>query len=226
MAAATAPIRIPHAELPPDILESPSAYSCWRVKSLPSIPEDVPQDLVCPITLELMLDPVTLVETGQTYERANLLQWWRNGSRSCPLTGTVVKSLRLRPNKSIQQQVHEWMAEHSIDAQAAARQAKLASKECFRDKSRTARCFVTAKSVSPPTAPRATSSSGCSRGNHCSQSLPSASDKSSSARKSWRRACSKAISSAFGPYWYSDNPYAHQGNLQRDANITSAAWWV
>ena len=138
--------------------------------------------------------------------------------------GTAVKSLRLRPNKAIQQQVHDWMAEHGIDAQAAAGKAKAASKECFRNRSRTARCFMTLKRASPPAAPPATSNSRKSSGN----SIPSAAsgDKSALAQKSWRRACAKALSGAFGPYWYSDNPYAFQSNVHRDSSISTAACWV
>ncbi|KAF0913283.1 hypothetical protein E2562_021935 [Oryza meyeriana var. granulata] len=40
----------------------------------------------CPITLELMADPVT-VATGQTYDRASIRRCVKNGCRTCPVTG-------------------------------------------------------------------------------------------------------------------------------------------
>ncbi|KAI5407041.1 hypothetical protein KIW84_053340 [Lathyrus oleraceus] len=47
----------------------------------------VPDDYRCPISLELMTDPVT-VSTGQTYNRASIQQWFKAGNITCPKTGS------------------------------------------------------------------------------------------------------------------------------------------
>ncbi|KAF8697444.1 hypothetical protein HU200_036045 [Digitaria exilis] len=53
--------------------------------------------LQCPITLELMTDPVT-VTTGQTYDRASIKKWIKSGCRTCPVTGERLRSAELVPN--------------------------------------------------------------------------------------------------------------------------------
>ncbi|WVZ92980.1 hypothetical protein U9M48_039007 [Paspalum notatum var. saurae] len=53
--------------------------------------------LQCPITLELMTDPVT-VATGQTYDRSSIKKWIKNGCRTCPVTGERLRSAELVPN--------------------------------------------------------------------------------------------------------------------------------
>ncbi|CAO2163407.1 unnamed protein product [Urochloa humidicola] len=56
-----------------------------------------PEALQCPITLELMTDPVT-VSTGQTYDRASINKWLKSGCRTCPVTGERLRSGDLVPN--------------------------------------------------------------------------------------------------------------------------------
>ncbi|XP_062196343.1 U-box domain-containing protein 19-like [Phragmites australis] len=56
--------------------------------------------LQCPITLELMTDPVT-VATGQTYDRASIKKWIKNGSRTCPVTGERLRSAEVVPNVAV-----------------------------------------------------------------------------------------------------------------------------
>ena len=43
--------------------------------------------LLCPITCEVMRDPVILTGDGQTYERVAIEQWLRKGGQSSPATG-------------------------------------------------------------------------------------------------------------------------------------------
>ncbi|KAM0982475.1 hypothetical protein FF1_015428 [Malus domestica] len=56
-----------------------------------------PEDFKCPISLELMLDPVT-VSTGQTYDRSSIQKWLRAGNMLCPKTGEVITNTELVPN--------------------------------------------------------------------------------------------------------------------------------
>jgi hypothetical protein len=58
-----------------------------------------PPEFIDPISDEIMVDPVMLLETGQTYERASIQRWFQTCQPdNCrdPLTGTVLKSTEVR----------------------------------------------------------------------------------------------------------------------------------
>ena len=57
---------------------------------------------ICPISLEPMVDPVTLY-TGQTYERANISGWLALGHRTCPTTMQELWDDALTPNATLRQ---------------------------------------------------------------------------------------------------------------------------
>jgi len=61
-------------------VEAPDASAAVR----PDVMEP-PQALCCPITTSLFEDPV-IIESGQTYEREAIENWFRHGNTSCPLT--------------------------------------------------------------------------------------------------------------------------------------------
>lgn len=46
-----------------------------------------PEVFICPISRELMRDPVALADTGQIYDRSSIIEWFREGHNTCPLTG-------------------------------------------------------------------------------------------------------------------------------------------
>ena len=56
-------------------------------------------DLTCPITCEMYIDPVSLV-SGSTFERSAITEWLRT-HRTDPLTNTVLASKRLVPNTAV-----------------------------------------------------------------------------------------------------------------------------
>ena len=56
-----------------------------------------PSSYYCPISMELMLDPVMLA-TGHTYERMCIERWLQQGNRTCPVTGMRLRHLELTPN--------------------------------------------------------------------------------------------------------------------------------
>ncbi|GAA0159715.1 ubiquitin-protein ligase [Lithospermum erythrorhizon] len=45
----------------------------------------VPEDLRCPISLELMSDPV-IISSGHTFDRSSIQRWFDSGHRTCPIT--------------------------------------------------------------------------------------------------------------------------------------------
>jgi hypothetical protein len=50
--------------------------------------QDVPMDFVCPITSEIMTDPV-LCEDGFSYERSAIETWFSKDKRTSPMTNMV-----------------------------------------------------------------------------------------------------------------------------------------
>jgi len=62
--------------------------------------------LLCPITRELMTDPV-ICEDGQTYERAAIEQWFRRGNLRSPATNATLRQLSLFPNIALRSIIHD-----------------------------------------------------------------------------------------------------------------------
>ena len=63
----------------------------------------MPNELLCPITLCIMSDPVpdpVLAMDGHTYERAAIERWLR-ARRTSPRTGAPLASRQLVPNHAI-----------------------------------------------------------------------------------------------------------------------------
>ncbi|CAA0816643.1 Unknown protein [Striga hermonthica] len=68
----------------------------------------------CPITKEVMTDPVES-PSGQTFERVAIERWLREGNGSfCPLTGTPLDVTKLRPNKTLRQSIEEWRERNTM----------------------------------------------------------------------------------------------------------------
>ena len=70
--------------------------------------DDVPDQFVCPITAEIMSDPVCLSD-GFTYERAAIAQWLESHDTS-PKTGATLESKMLFPNTSLRITIREHEA--------------------------------------------------------------------------------------------------------------------
>ena len=67
---------------------------------------DVPEELLCPLTHELLIDPV-MTEDGHTYERA-VLERWLSSHDTDPLTGVVMRDRTLRPNVLVRGMCRKW----------------------------------------------------------------------------------------------------------------------
>ena len=63
----------------------------------------VPDNYVCPITAEIMTDPVTTLD-GFTYERTAITEWLLTKDTS-PLTGATLESKTLVPNLSLRSMI-------------------------------------------------------------------------------------------------------------------------
>ncbi|CAL9766622.1 unnamed protein product [Musa acuminata subsp. burmannicoides] len=75
--------------------------------------EDVPSVFICPISLEPMVDPVTLC-TGQTYERVHILKWFSLGHLTCPTTMQELWDDAVTPNQTLHQLIHAWFSQRYL----------------------------------------------------------------------------------------------------------------
>ncbi|KAJ9674963.1 hypothetical protein PVL29_024086 [Vitis rotundifolia] len=60
----------------------------------------IPHEFLCPITLEIMTDPV-FVSTGQTYERESIQKWLDSNHKTCPKTMQPLVHSSLVPNYAL-----------------------------------------------------------------------------------------------------------------------------
>ncbi|XXG41454.1 hypothetical protein AAC387_Pa01g1905 [Persea americana] len=74
----------------------------------------VPEHFLCPISSELMKDPVVLA-TGQTYDRPFIQAWLNAGHRTCPRTQQVLSHSILTPNHLIQNMISKWCEDHGVE---------------------------------------------------------------------------------------------------------------
>eukprot|EP00746_Dinoflagellata_sp_MGD_P066861 gnl/MRDRNA2_/MRDRNA2_27642_c0_seq1.p1 gnl/MRDRNA2_/MRDRNA2_27642_c0~~gnl/MRDRNA2_/MRDRNA2_27642_c0_seq1.p1 ORF type:complete len:575 (-),score=94.88 gnl/MRDRNA2_/MRDRNA2_27642_c0_seq1:133-1857(-) len=62
----------------------------------------VPRGLQCPLTSNVMHDPVLLHGDGRYYERAAITEWLNQGRLTSPVTGQALQSLELTPCMALQ----------------------------------------------------------------------------------------------------------------------------
>ncbi len=72
----------------------------------PAAPREPPLALCCPISLQLMQDPV-LAEDGVTYDRVHLQRWIQAGNGS-PVTRQLLRVERLVSNRAVRDLIDLW----------------------------------------------------------------------------------------------------------------------
>ncbi|CBI38099.3 unnamed protein product, partial [Vitis vinifera] len=74
---------------------------------------DFPVDFRCPISMELMQDPVT-ISTGVTYERKNIEKWlFSYNNKTCPTTMQRINSFDITPNHTLKRLILAWQNEEA-----------------------------------------------------------------------------------------------------------------
>ncbi|XWS56839.1 hypothetical protein CRYUN_Cryun09bG0120000 [Craigia yunnanensis] len=69
---------------------------------------DYPPDFRCPISMEVMKDPVTIL-TGVSYERKNIEKWFDTyNKKTCPATMQRLQSLDMTPNHTLKRLILAW----------------------------------------------------------------------------------------------------------------------
>ncbi|KAF7839768.1 U-box domain-containing protein 45-like [Senna tora] len=74
-----------------------------------------PEELRCPISLQLMYDPV-IIASGQTYERVCIEKWFSDGHNTCPKTQQKLVHLSLTPNYCVKGLVASWCEQNGVPA--------------------------------------------------------------------------------------------------------------
>ncbi|XP_073138041.1 U-box domain-containing protein 4-like isoform X2 [Henckelia pumila] len=82
-------------------------------QSQPDNPVPIPPDLCCPLSLELMTDPV-IVASGQTYERAFIREWIDLGFTVCPKTRHTLAHTNLIPNYTVKALIASWCESNNV----------------------------------------------------------------------------------------------------------------
>ncbi|PRQ42735.1 putative aminoacyltransferase, E1 ubiquitin-activating enzyme [Rosa chinensis] len=95
-----------------------------RLKSSSEL--NLPADFRCPISLELMRDPVA-VATGQTYDRESIKLWIESGHNTCPKTGQTLAHTNLIPNRALKNLIAMWCREQRIPFEHAENKDKVSA---------------------------------------------------------------------------------------------------
>jgi hypothetical protein len=74
---------------------------------------DIPSNFICPITLQVMVDPL-MTRNGLTFERAAIFGWLEQGSESCPLTRQPLKASDLITNRRLKTHIRIWRANNGV----------------------------------------------------------------------------------------------------------------
>lgn len=73
-----------------------------------------PEDFRCPISLELMMDPVT-ISTGHTYDRTSIQKWFNAGNIICPKTGEKLTNTDLIPNIALYKVIRKCCRDNGVE---------------------------------------------------------------------------------------------------------------
>ncbi|XP_022871143.1 U-box domain-containing protein 9-like [Olea europaea var. sylvestris] len=77
-----------------------------------------PPELRCPISGELMKDPVVLA-SGQTYDETFIQKWLKDGHQTCPTTDHVLPHTLLTPNHLVKKIISKWSKEKTSEMSSA-----------------------------------------------------------------------------------------------------------
>ncbi|VVB06114.1 unnamed protein product [Arabis nemorensis] len=94
-----------------DILYEPSTANNKSFTKSTSLV--LPHEFLCPITLEIMLEPV-IISTGQTYEKESIQKWFDAGHKTCPKTQQTLAHLSLAPNYALKNLILQWCEENNF----------------------------------------------------------------------------------------------------------------
>jgi hypothetical protein len=75
---------------------------------------NAPDEFICPLTLELMVNPV-VNRQGNCYEKAALIKWLSQPNATCPLTRQPIRLSQFIPDANLQRRIMQWRLNHGED---------------------------------------------------------------------------------------------------------------
>lgn len=73
----------------------------------------IPDEYICPISREVMVDPV-LASDGFSYERSEIENWFKRGKTTSPMTNKKLNSKTLVPNQALRNIIMQFIESHKI----------------------------------------------------------------------------------------------------------------
>ncbi|KAK6141873.1 hypothetical protein DH2020_024385 [Rehmannia glutinosa] len=92
------------------------------------VSETVPEEFKCPLSKELMRDPV-IIATGQTYDRPFIQKWLKAGNRTCPQTQQYINDEGLTGRSRPFPLVARENVFHIVEQKEAAKELRLLTKQ-------------------------------------------------------------------------------------------------
>ena len=77
-----------------------------------------PDSFVCPISYDIMCDPVVTAD-GLSYERAAIEHWFSTGHTTSPRTNAALPHQHLVPNVQLRQAIEAWKEANMPEAASA-----------------------------------------------------------------------------------------------------------
>lgn len=71
------------------------------------VSDGIPDEFLCPITHEVMKDPVIAAD-GYSYEREAIDSWIKTKNRSSPMTNLPLQTTLLTPNRTLKMAICRW----------------------------------------------------------------------------------------------------------------------
>lgn len=75
---------------------------------------NVPQDFICPITHDLMSDPV-ISDDGFSYEKTAILEWFAKGKTTSPMTNMVLTTTDVLNNDKLRREIENYLKKLDFD---------------------------------------------------------------------------------------------------------------
>ncbi|XP_073015992.1 LOW QUALITY PROTEIN: U-box domain-containing protein 3-like [Primulina eburnea] len=97
-----------------DLMNQIHDFTVAKLENTPAINGiRIPSYFRCPLSLELMSDPV-IVSSGQTYDRVAIQKWLDHGLVTCPKTRHKLSHNSLIPNYTVKALIENWCRENKV----------------------------------------------------------------------------------------------------------------
>lgn len=77
--------------------------------------DDIPPEYLCPITQEVMLEPVVCSD-GFTYEKRAITEWFLSGKYTSPMTNETLTNTEYKINNELRYEIHKFLYEDEDQA--------------------------------------------------------------------------------------------------------------